>query len=198
MIRVSFTFALVLTFSISLIFAQSHSNSSVDDKLIYDATTRPWAGTNYPELPKLPAHIRSKIYRELKKSQIREAYIKLDAKRRNVEWFDAIVTLEKKKAVWALLSCLVHPNEDVQSYAIRSLERVNNKKAVPFLLEYATSMAVLELGSENATIHGGIQESVARTLSKLTRIEIRIKGQDPEKLKTGLILWRKWCSENCD
>ena len=167
-----------------------------DDELIKAATTRPWAGENYPLLPNLSTEVKGEIIGELNKTLIRQAYEKLDAKRRNVEWFAGVEELEKQKAVWSLLSCLIHPSEDVQINALRSLERLGDKRAVSFLLIYAEYMAVLEGGSENATIHGIIHESIAKTLSSLTGIKIEIKGQDPGRLKNGIKLWRKWLIEN--
>lgn len=166
-----------------------------DDELIKSVTTRPWAGENYPLLPSLSSEIKGEISGELRKPSIRQSYEKLDAKRRNGEWFAGIVELEKQKAVWSLLSCLIHPSDDVQINALRSLERLGNIKAVPFILIYAEYMAVLEGGSENATIHGIIHESIAKTLSSLTGIKIEIKDQDPGRLKNGINLWRKWLVE---
>ncbi len=88
---------IVISFQLS---AQSISRTSTDDKLIDAVITRPWPGSNYPPPPALPYNIRARIYNELSKSEIREAYVKLDANRRNVEWFDGIAGLEKNKAVW--------------------------------------------------------------------------------------------------
>ena len=175
----------------------SYSQKSLtDDELIKAVTTRLWAGENYPLLPSLSTEIKGEIIGELKKTSIRQSYEKLDAKRRNVEWFAGIEELEKQKAFWSLLSCLIHPSDDVQIYALRSLERLGNTKAVPFIIIYAEYMAVSEGGSENATIHGIIHESIAKTLSSLTGIKIQIKGQDPGRLKNGINLWRKWLVEN--
>ena len=54
---------------------------------------------------------------------------------------------------------------------------------------------VLVEGSENATIHGIIHESAAHTLSALTGVRVELKGQDPDGLKRGVRLWRKWQDE---
>ena len=128
--------------------------------------------------------------------EVKKAYFKLNAKGRNVEWFDGVSELERLKAIWSLQSCLVHPSEDVQIHALRSLARVGDKRVVPFLLVYADHMAVFEGGSENATIHGVIHESIAQTLSTLTGINIKLRGQDPGGLKKGIMRWRKWLGEN--
>jgi hypothetical protein len=161
--------------------------------LIKAATTRPWPGANYPPLPALSSEMLERITSEITGSEaIRRAYEKLDAKRRNVEWFDGVAELEKQRAVWSLLSCLCHPSDDVQIHALRGLKRLQNTRAVPFLLIYAENMAVYEAGSENATIHGIIHESIAETLSSLTGIGITIRGQNPVELKNGVRQWRRW------
>jgi hypothetical protein len=63
---------------------------------------------------------------------------------------------------------------------------------VPFLLIFAEYMAVPEGGSENSTIHGIIHKSVAKTLSTLTGVTVTLDGQDPDGLKRGIRMWRKW------
>jgi hypothetical protein len=164
--------------------------------LIEAATTRPWPGKNYPALPSLSSEMLEKVASEITGSEaVRRAYEKLDANRRNVEWFDGVAELEKQKAVWSLLSFLCHPSDDVQIHALRSLKRLQDKRAVPFLLTYAEYMAVYEAGSENATIHGIIHESIAETLSSLTGIGIIIRGQNPDGLKNGVRQWRRWLAD---
>ncbi|MBO0724767.1 MAG: HEAT repeat domain-containing protein [Blastocatellia bacterium] len=164
--------------------------------LIKAAVTRPWPGANIPALPELTYEMRDRIASEIAGSEsVRLAYEKLDAKGRNVEWFEGVAELEKLKAVWSLLSCLCHPHEDVQIHALRSLNRLQDKRAVPFLLVYAESKAVRVGGSENATVHGIIHESIAETLSSLTGISITIRGQNPEKLMNGVRQWRKWLAD---
>ena len=162
--------------------------------LIQSAITRPWSGESFPVLPTLSTEMRGRVSNEIiKSSEIRDAYSLLDVKnRRNVEWFRGIARLEKAKAVWSLQSCLCHPSEDVQIRALQSLERLGDKHAVPFLLIYSEYMAVLEAGSENATIHGIIHESIARTCSALTSVRVALNGQDPEGLKLGIKKWRRW------
>jgi len=168
--------------------------ASDPNELIRAATTRPWPGENYPALPPLTTTMRTLIANEIRNSQaISSAYAKLDAANRgNVGWFEGVAELEQQKAVWSLLSCLIHPSEDVQIHALRSLERIGDRRAVPFLLIYAEHMTVFEAGSENATIHGVIHESVANTLSALTGVRISLKGQDPAGLSRGIKLWREW------
>src|SRR5207244_4771781 len=97
----------------------------------------------YPLLPSLSTEMRGEVCNEIDRSAaIRAAYAKLDvAKRRNVDWFEAVTGLEKEKAVWSLLSCLCHASEDVQINALRALDRVKDRRAVPFLLLYAEYMA---------------------------------------------------------
>jgi hypothetical protein len=164
--------------------------------LIKAAVTRPWPGANIPALPDLTSEMRDRIASEIAGSEaVRRAYEKLDANRRNVEWFEGVAELEKRKAVWSLLSCLCHPHEDVQFHALRSLKRLQDKRAVPFLLIYAEYMAVFEAGSENATIHGIIHETIAETLSSLTGIGVTIRGQNPDGLKNGVRQWRRWLAD---
>jgi hypothetical protein len=164
--------------------------------LIKAVTTRPWPGENYPALPSLPSRIQEYVLGEIASPAIRRAYEKLDAKRSNGDWFKGIEELEREKAVWSLLSSVCHPHDDVQIHALRSLERLNDKRAVPFLLTYAEYMAVNESGSENATLHGIIQTTVAKTLSALTGVKVAVAGQDPETLKRGIKAWHKWLAEN--
>jgi len=161
--------------------------------LIKAATTRPWPGENYPALPSLSSEMLERVAGEITGSEtVRRAYEKLDARRRNVEWFDGVAELEKQKAVWSLLSCVCHPSDDVQIHALCSLKRLQDQRAIPFLLIYAEYMAVHESGSENATLHGIIHESIAETLSSLTGIGITIRGQNPDELKNGVRGWRRW------
>lgn len=175
----------------------SYSQSLLtDDELIKAVTTRSWRGESYPLLPSLSTVIKSKVRGELKNNSIRKAYEKLNANRRNTEWFEGIEELEKQKAVWSLLSCLIHPSEDVQIYSLRSLEKLNDKRAIAFILIYAQYMSVFEGGSENATIHGIIHQTIAKTLSSLTNVKIEINQQNPEKLKQGVLHWYKWLIEN--
>ncbi|HVW01878.1 MAG TPA: hypothetical protein VHB77_16110 [Planctomycetaceae bacterium] len=149
---------------------------------------------SYPVLPALSTPMRGLICNEIAESRaVRNAFAKLDvARRRNVDWFEGVKELETEKAVWALQACLCHPSDDVQIHALRSLERLHDARAVPFLMVYAEYMAVHVEGSENATIHGVIMESTARTLSKLTGEEVVVKGQDVRRLREGIHRWRIW------
>lgn len=172
-------------------------DASDPQELIKAATTRPWPGENYPALPSLSTEMQGLVANEIRSSpSVRNSYAKLDAAhRRNVEWFEGVAELEKQKALWSLLSCLIHPSEDVQIHALRSLERLGDTPAAPFLLIYAEYMAVPEAGSENATIHGIIHESIAQTLSVLSGKKVTLKGQDAAGLKRGIKIWRQWLVE---
>ncbi len=183
-------FVLVQIFSIG-VSAQSAISKSTDDQLIDAVIERPWPGENYPQLPDLPIQIRKNISKEIVNSDVREALRMLDAKRRNTDWFLGVEKLEKSKSIWALQLCLIHPHDDVQIYALRSMERLGDKAAIPFILVYAKRMAVLEGGSENATIHGVIHETIAKTMSKLTGVEVKIDGQEPGKLLEAIGLWSR-------
>jgi len=189
---------LILLFIFGVSLNVSLAQSNFDHKaLLKAATTRPWSGESYPALPSLSTEMQSLVIGELiDLPTVKNAYIKLDAKKSNVEWFQGVSELEKLKAIWSLQSCLIHPSEDVQIHALRSLTKIGDKRAVPFLLMYAEYMAVLEGGSENATIHGIIHESIANALSTLTGVKIKLDGQDPEGLKRGITKWRKWLCEN--
>jgi hypothetical protein len=189
MIRLSDA-TLVCIFSVTPLVAAGETPRD----LIQAALTRPWPGESFPVLPTLSTEMRGRVANEIASSrEIRAAYSLLDAKnRRNVEWFQAVTRLENAKAVWCLQSCLCHPSEDVQIRALQSLRRVGDKKAVHFLLLYAEYMAVCEDGSENATIHGIIHESIASASSDLTGVRLAVDGQDPEGLRLGIKKWRKW------
>jgi hypothetical protein len=165
-------------------------------ELIRAVTTPPDGRDSYPALPSLSTQMRGAVAGEITGSEaVAAAYAKLDARERNVTWFEGVTELEKEKAVWCLASCLCHPSPDVQIYALRGLERLGDKKAVPFVVLYAGYMAVLVDGSENATIQGLIHKATAQTLSALTGVRVTLKGQDPEGLKRGVRLWRKWLCE---
>ncbi len=142
----------------------------------------------YPVLPAISTAVRGRVCNEIAGSAlIRGAYKKLDvAKRRNVDWLEGAAELEKQRAVWCLQSCLCHPSQDVQIHALRSLERLKDKSAVAFLVLYAEYMAVHVGGSENATIHGVIHASLAKTLSVLTGVRVTLQGQDVDGLKKGI------------
>jgi hypothetical protein len=163
--------------------------------LVKAATARVgFSPEGHPVLPSLSTEVRGRVCNEIATSAlVRGAYEKLDvAKRRNVDWFEGVAELEKQRAVWCLQSCLCHPSPDVQIHALRSLERLRDKNAVAFLVLYAEYMAVPVAGSENATIHGVLHASLAKTLSALTGVEVTLKGQDEEGLKKGIKRWRKW------
>jgi hypothetical protein len=168
-------------------------------ELIKSATMRPWPGENRPFLPAISSAMRDEIVYEINSSiQVRQSYEKLNtAHRRNIEWFEGVAGLEKEKAIWALLSCLVHPHVDVQGHALDSLARIKDKRTVPFLLIYAEYMAVYVDGSESATLHGLLQQGIAKTISTITGVKwVLDNGQDPEKLKQGIKRWRKWENEH--
>jgi hypothetical protein len=130
---------------------------------------------------------------------VRAAYAKLAAGERNVTWFEGVKELEKEKSVWCLASCLCHPHPDVQIRALQSLERLGDKRIVAFVVLYCEYMAVLVPGSENATIHGIIHTTTARTLSALTGVKVAVRqGQDPEGLKRACRRWRKWLLEQAE
>jgi hypothetical protein len=164
-------------------------------ELIRRATTRPWPGTNYPELPGLPDYIVQHAAREMESTpMVKDAYAKLDAANQsNGSWFQGVAELEKQKAVWSLLTCLCHPHDDVQIHVLRSLARLKDERALPFLLEYARAMAVHESGSENATLHGIIHKETAKALSAITGLTFEMKGgQDPDGLKAAVEATTKW------
>lgn len=188
--------ALASILAVSFAASEPAAKAPTDKELIKAVVTRPWLGENYPVLPSLPSQLSENISHDIAAKPVRQAYEKLDAKKSNGSWFAGVAELEKQKAVWALLSCLCHPHDDVQIHALRSLEHLGDKRAVPFLLTYAEYMAVLEGGSENATLHGIIHESIANTLSALTGVKVTLEGQDPQGLKKGIKLWRKWLVEN--
>ncbi|QDT15680.1 HEAT repeat domain-containing protein [Alienimonas californiensis] len=162
--------------------------------LIAAATTPERPESVFPALPSLSTALRRQIAGELQREPIRAAFARLDARGgRNVDWFAAVEALETEKAVWCLQAAVVHPHEDVQIRALRALGRMGDADAVPFLLTYGEYVAVEEPGSENATLHGVVHETLAETLSNLTGVFAGIlDGQDPEGLKRGLREWSRW------
>ncbi|MBO0858023.1 MAG: hypothetical protein J2P21_06115 [Chloracidobacterium sp.] len=157
--------------------------------LIKAATTRPWPGANYPSPPTLSSEMLEKVASEITGSEaVRMAYEKPDARRRNVDWFEGVAELEEQKAIWSLLSRLSRPSDDVQYHSLRALKRLEDKRAVPFLLIYAESMAVYVGGSEQTTACG----LIAETLSTLTGISLTIRGQNPRGLMEVVRQCREW------
>ena len=186
-------FALIFVTS-SLVSADEPPRATPRE-LLTAATTRPWPGESFPVLPSLSTEMRGRIAGEIAREPVRRAFELLDARKRNFDWFEAVEILEQEKATWSLQACLVHHHEGVQIRALRALERLRSKEAVPFLLIYGDYMAVFEPGSENATIHGIIQESIAKALSAITGVEVRLDGRDPEGLRRGLLRWTQWLVE---
>jgi len=164
-------------------------------ELIRGATERPWPGKNYPELPALPNEVVKGVTGEIESDpKVKQAYAKLNAaKQINTSWFEGVKELEKLKAVWSLQSCLCHPHDDVQIHALRALACLKDERSLPFLLKYASAMAVHESGSENATIHGVIHDETAKALSSITGLQFKMKGgQDPEGLKAAVARSTTW------
>jgi hypothetical protein len=189
-------FASIAIVGVAAIALAAEPHRPAPHDLIAAATTRPWPGESFPALPSLSTNTRQQIEQEMGRAPVRRAFELLDARRsENTNWFGAVEIFEKEKATWSLQACLVHPSEDVQINALRALGRLKDKNAVPFLLIYGDYMAVFEAGSENATIHGIIHESIAGALPSITGVEVKIKGQNPEALKRGLRLWTKWLVE---
>jgi len=167
-------------------------------ELIKGATTRPWPGKNYPEPPVLPDAVVKSIVKEIESAPAtRKAYARLDAaKHRNLAWFRGVAELEREKAVWSLLSCLCHPHDDVQIHALRALARRRDERSLPFLLRYARAMAVIEGGSENATLHGIIHDETAKALSAITGLGFRMRGgQYPGGLRSAVAACTTWLIE---
>lgn len=183
----------VIHFTLCLfLVAEVHSEDD-PGKLLAAMTKRPWPGVCYPPLPALSATMTGNIGNEINgRPALIEAIRQLDPARSNNDWFDAVAMLEREKAVWSLQACLCHPSEDVQIHALRSLQKLGDPTAVPFILIYADYMAVFESGSENATIHGIIHMSIAATLSALTGISAKIERQDPEALRKAIRQWTRW------
>jgi hypothetical protein len=165
---------------------------------VVDAITTGSGEESYPTLPRPSSVLRGKAANEMSgDSEITDAMAGLNPKTGNRNSFRArIAALEKKKAIWCLQITLCHPDSSVQIAALRALANLKDPRAVHFLLIYSEHMAVLVMGSEDATIHGIIHETLSRTLSEITGVTIPIHGQDPESLKRAIPLWEKWDIEH--
>jgi hypothetical protein len=167
-------------------------------ELTKEIIRRPWPGNHSPEPPALPETVVSNTLKEIESTPaIRRAFAKLDAaKQGNATWSPDLAGLEKEKAVWSLLCCLCHPNEDVQIGGLRALARLKDERSLPFLLQYASAMAVPEEGSEEATVHGIIHQETGKALSAVTGLTIELrKDQDPEGLKAAIAKCKVWLME---
>jgi hypothetical protein len=160
-------------------------------EMIRRVITRPWPGPEKPPRPPLTAEVTQGVMRELAAGpETRAAYAKLDATRRNTDWFDGIDDLAKIKAVWCLASGLCHPAADAQIRCAKALGQLKDHGPVPFMLVVARAFAVYEGGSENATTQGILQHALADALNSILGTSVRLKaGQDPEGLKAGLKAW---------
>jgi hypothetical protein len=189
------------TYYVALYLALLTTAFASDDprQLVSAMTKCPWPGESYPALPSFSTAMMGRITGEIAgRPVLLEAFRHLDSSGSNNDWFDAIAVLEREKAIWSLQACLCHPHDDVQIHALRSLLRLGDRAAVPFLLIYADYMAVHESGSENATIHGIIHSAIAETLSGLTGESVKIDGQDPEALTKAIRKWTIWQTKQPD
>ncbi len=128
---------------------------------------------------------------------ITDTYPRLDYRRSNVTCFAAIDDLRSKRAVWCLATGLAHPNVDVRIRCAKALGEIGHPAAVRPLLAAARRNADLVPGSENATLHGIYQHSLADALNRLTRCKAPLRdGQDPQGLRKGIAAWERWLREN--
>lgn len=163
--------------------------------LVTELTKNPQPQENYPTLPSVPEEIRMQVVLEISQSPpTLEALKKLNPKGSVHDWAAAVAALENLKTVPGLQVALCHHHDVTQLAALRALARLKDPRAVPFLLTYASYMAVAEAGSESATTHGLLQQEIAKTLSATTGVEIKLRGggQDPRGLKKAILTWTQW------
>jgi hypothetical protein len=188
------TLALTLSLAgIGTLFLSSSAYADTNYGAIIDAAIKnPW-GPGDLILPVPPGFLRGEAANEMAKDvETANAMTALDSTKENTSWFAALKILEAKKAVGCLQIVLDHPSDDVQIKALEALDSIDNSQAVPFLLIYAQYVNKNVEGSENATIQAIKMETLANTLSGLTGIEVKVKGQDCEALKHGISEWMEW------
>ena len=114
------------------------------------------------------------------------------------KWMDQIKELETKGLVYHLCLLSLHADRSVQMAALESLRRLNDPRAIPYLIEWAEYQASLYLPSatENSS-HQAYCIELVRTLNALTGLRllpengITSQYQYGQRLiKRGLPSWR--------
>ena len=98
--------------------------------LIRLATADPSGREPYPVLPTLSTTMRGHVTNEIINSAaVRASFAKLDARERNVTWFEGVKELEQHRATWCLTACLCHRSpDDADSLAARPRSGSGDKK----------------------------------------------------------------------
>ena len=118
--------------------------------------------------------------------------MQLDSTHSNTNWFNAIRSMEDKKAIFHLSAALSHHSDDVKIEAMKALSRVGNKVVLEYLINVAQTYAVYKEGSESATIHVVYQREIINTLNKIAGVEVIYKqGEEIQALNRGQKLWKK-------
>jgi len=187
----------ILLLTVSVGYGQTKQAEPVVSKetqeLIDAVITRPMWIISYPECPPLTDEVKIGLAKELSSNPtLKLSYEKLNAKKRNREWFEGVKELSEANAIWCLTSGLCHPADDVQIKCAKALGSLRDKRPVPFMLIVAERFAIREPGGESATAHERFQYTLADALNKITGASVvLIKGeQDPEGLKKGIPIWR--------
>jgi hypothetical protein len=156
------------------------------------------ARRDVPGCPVLPDSVKAGVAAETAKApELRGALVKLDPALEqqpngHESWFQAVEELATARAVFGLSVALCHPHDDVKLASVKALAKIGDRRPVPFLLLVADSFAVMESGSENATIHGVLQHELAQALNVLTGAQVKLaRGQDPTGLRNGIRIWQK-------
>jgi hypothetical protein len=112
-----------------------------------------------------------------------------------------IDVLKRARATWTLAALAWRPRigaethellrqEDVGIRALRALAELDDLRVVPLLIDAANRVADYVRGSEEATIHGIFQHTIADCLNRLTDSAVALEHpQDPEALRRGIAVW---------
>jgi hypothetical protein len=173
--------------------AESPSNADILKNMTTDP--HPEYSQQPQSAPVLSDRMISLIYAEMNRVDVKNSMVKLNASGSDYHSESLIESLESARAIWALQACLLHPNDDVKISAVRSLGEINDPESVPFITKVLTMNYHLVAGSENATIHDILLNSIGATLKTITGISVRDDGLMPEDHKADTERLEKWCRD---
>jgi hypothetical protein len=148
--------------------------------------------TIFPQPPKPSVEVLEGVTVELRNAGVHHLFEQLEPTQTNVDWFEAIDSLRKAGARWAIAVALGHPDIDARIHAARALGQMRDRATAFYMVEVARSAAVFVSGSESATLHGIWMHALADAISDCTGIRVTLgAGQDPSGLASATQVWTK-------